>query len=112
MKDDRVYLRHILDSIARIENYTAGGRPIFDANPMVQDAVVRNLEMIGEAVRHVSDDLRNRHPHVPWGRIAGMRDILIHHYFGVRLETVWNVVAIDLPKLKHNVEAMLAESEA
>ncbi len=64
MKDDAVYLRHILDAVAKVEHYTAGGRDAFFADPMIQDAVLRNLEIIGEAVRNLSADLRRRHPEV------------------------------------------------
>lgn len=92
MKDDRVYLNHIRDAIARIESYTSGGRAAFLEQTIVQDAVVRNLEIIGEAVKNLSEPLRASCPEVPRGQIAGMRDVLIHDYFGVRLETVWNAV--------------------
>lgn len=112
MKDDRVYLLHIRDSIVRIEAYTARGRDAFFAETMVQDAVIRNLEIIGEAVKNLSADLRAGHPEVPWPRIAGMRDVLIHDYFGVRLETVWNAVALRLPALKRQVEVLLASTAA
>ncbi|MCK6556133.1 DUF86 domain-containing protein [Candidatus Binatia bacterium] len=67
---------------------------------MVQDAVIRNLDIVGEAVKNLSADLRAGHPEVLWPRIAGIRDVLIHGHFGVRLETVWNVVALRLPELK------------
>lgn len=107
MKDDRVSLAHIRDAIARIESYTQGGREAFFADTKTQDAVIRNLEVIGEAVKNLSADLRVTHPEMPWTRIAGMRDVLIHDYFGVRLETVWNAVEHRLPELKRCVEALL-----
>ena len=75
MKDDRVYLLHIRDAIARIESYTSGDKSRFLQDTMIQDAVIRNLEVIGEAVKNLSADLRSQHPQVPWGRIAGMRDV-------------------------------------
>ena len=75
--------------------------------PMVQDAVIRNLEVIGEAVKGLSTDLRNANPDIPWQRIAGMRDVLIHHYFGVKLETVWQVLVEHLPNLKSRVNDLL-----
>jgi uncharacterized protein with HEPN domain len=110
MKDDRVYLHHIQDAIARIESYVARGRDAFLAETIIQDAVIRNLEVIGEAVKNLSEDLRAKHPNVPWTRIAGMRDVLIHEYFGVRLETVWAVIENRLPELKLHVDALLSGS--
>lgn len=108
-KDETVYLQHILDCIGRIVEYTAQGKDAFDESHMIQDAVLRNLEVIGEAVKHISAEFRAAHPEVAWSRLAGMRDILIHHYFGVRLETVWNVVEYELPKLQRHVEQLLVE---
>ncbi len=107
MKDDRVYLRHIRDAIARIGSYVTGGREAFLADTMIQDAVIRNLEVIGEAVKNLSSGLRDRHPDIPWTRIAGMRDVLIHEYFGVRIETVWAAVENRLPELKRYVDELL-----
>lgn len=111
MKSDRVYLLHIRDAIDRIHVYTAGGKDAFFATPMRQDAVVRNLEIIGEAVKNLSDALKAMHQEIPWKRIAGMRDKLIHEYFGVNLELVWDIVADELPELKRCVESMLQESQ-
>lgn len=84
MKDDRVYLEHILESAAKIRRFVASGRDAFFADDMAQDAVVRNLEIIGEATKQLSDGLRARHPDLPWRAMARMRDRLIHAYFGVR----------------------------
>ncbi len=107
MKDDQVYLAHIRDAIERIEAFTSGGSDQFLADPMVQDAVIRNLEVIGEAVKGLSDDLRSANPEVPWKQIAGMRDVLIHHYFGVKLDTVWQVVIEHLPPLRDRVRLLI-----
>lgn len=107
MKDGQVFLAHIRDAIARIESYTQGGREAFLGDTKTQDAVIRNLEVIGEAVKNLSAGLRAKHPEVPWTRIAGMRDVLIHGYFGVRLETVWNAVEHRLPELKRYVAALI-----
>jgi uncharacterized protein with HEPN domain len=102
-------LAHIRDAIERIETYTSGGHDEFLTNPMVQDAVIRNLEIIGEAVKALSEELRTNNPDVPWKQIAGMRDVLIHHYFGVKLETVWRVAVEHLPPLGTKVRALLAD---
>jgi uncharacterized protein with HEPN domain len=109
MKDTRVYLLHIRDAIVQIESYTEGGREEFFNNKMIQDAVIRNLEIIGEATKKLTPDLRDRHPEVPWSRIAGMRDVLIHDYFEVDLQIVWDVVQNRLPEFKRHIEALITE---
>jgi uncharacterized protein with HEPN domain len=108
VKDDRIFLQHVRDAIARIERYTADGREHFDADTMVQDAVIRNLEVIGEAVKQVSQPTRDQAPDVPWKQIAGMRDVLIHHYFGVKLDTVWAVVEQHIAPLRRAVDGLLS----
>ncbi len=90
---------HILDSIARIERYTEAGKNAFLADTLIQDAVLRNLEVIGEAVKQLSEEARAAAPEILWRRIAGMRDKLIHDYLGVSLELVWGVVERELPRL-------------
>ena len=109
MKDDRIYLAHIRDAIARILDYTSQGKAYFDQDEKTQDAVVRNLEIIGEAVKNVSNELWERQPDVPWRRLAGMRDKLIHEYFGVNLAIVWAVVDQNLTKLGAQVSEILKE---
>jgi uncharacterized protein with HEPN domain len=74
---------------------------------MIQDAVIRNLEVIGEAAKGLSEELRLVNSDIPWRQIAGLRDVLIHHYFGVKLETVWQVVVEHLPRLRERVEQLL-----
>ncbi|MBI4587368.1 MAG: DUF86 domain-containing protein [Candidatus Rokubacteria bacterium] len=108
MKEDSVYLKHIRDAIARVESYTAGGPKSFFQNTMVQDAVIRNLEVIGEAVRNLSPQIRRRHPEIPWRSITALRNVLIHEYFGVDLQIVWRVVTRRLPTLKRSVDRLLA----
>lgn len=107
MKDDLVYLRHIVGAIKNIEAYTSGGREEFFATKMIQDAVIRNLEIIGEAVKNLSPSFRGEHPDVPWKQIAGLRDVLIHHYFGVDVDSVWLVVESRLPGLLQRLEPLL-----
>jgi uncharacterized protein with HEPN domain len=112
MKDDRAYLLHVRDAIERIRSYTSEGRDAFMADTRTQDAVIRNIEIIGEAVKRLSEDSRSRRPDIPWSQIAGMRDVLIHHYFGVKLETVWEVVDQNLSPLRMAVEDVLASLTA
>jgi len=109
MKDDRIYFLHIRDAIQRILDYTSSGKDAFFADTKTQDAVVRNLEIIGEAVKNVSAEFKAAHPEIPWRRIAGMRDRLIHEYFGVNLKIVWERVERDIPDLKRKIEAILQE---
>ncbi len=108
MKDDLVFLQHISDAIKNIERYTDGGEEVFYSTTMIQDAVIRNLEIIGEAVKNISPAIRIEYPDVPWKKIAGLRDVLIHHYLGVDLETVWLVVEKRLPSLLERIEFMLS----
>ncbi len=107
MKDDQVYLLHIRDCATRIMEYTQAGRAAFLRDSKTQDAVIRNLEIIGEAVKNLSEECRQRSPQIPWRRIAGLRDVLIHAYFGVKPETVWNVVERELPVLQGAVAQLL-----
>ena len=88
MKGDRVYLEHIRDAIAGLQQYAGAGRDAFMSERMSQDAVIRKLEIIGEAVKKLSVAARDRQPEIPWKAIAGMRDRLTHDYFGVDLEVV------------------------
>jgi|SRR3989344_6139771 len=100
MKEIRVYLDDILDSIEKIEEYTRGVNfKKFDSNTELQDAVVRRLEIIGEAVKNLPTETKNKYREIPWRQIAGMRDILIHEYAGVSIKRVWKVIADDLSPL-------------
>jgi len=107
MSDDRLYLTHIAECIARIEEYTAQGRDHFMKSHLVQDAVIRNFEIIGEAVNQISDQTLDRTPDIPWHQISAFRNVLIHGYMGINLERVWNVVENDLYNLKEAVNYLL-----
>ncbi len=107
MREDRVYLMHIRDCLARIFEYTSEGRDAFLADTKTQDAVIRNLEIIGEAVKNLSKPYKDAHAGIPWKRIAGMRDLLIHRYFGVKLDIVWDVIEKELVEFQAGIERML-----
>jgi uncharacterized protein with HEPN domain len=107
MKDDRVYLIHVLECIKQIEEYTIDGREEFMDSRLIQDAVIRNIEIIGEAIKRVSPGLRGQHPEIPWKEMAGMRDVLIHDYMGVDLKIVWNVVSRNLAEIKDHLRGLL-----
>jgi len=106
--DDRLYLTHIRDAAERISEYTAG-LELFDflQDHLRQDGVVRQLGIIGEAVKRLSDGLREARPDVPWRDIAGMRDRLVHDYMGVNVESVWKTVKEDVPELASVVRELL-----
>jgi uncharacterized protein with HEPN domain len=107
-RDETVYLRHILDAIARIQMYVQGiDEATFLDQPLIQDGVIRQIEIIGEATRRLPQDFRKAYEHIPWQDIAGMRDKLIHDYFGVDIETVWLTVQDDIPVLKVEVMRIL-----
>ncbi len=107
MKDDRVFLLHIQEAINDVCDFTREGREAFMLDKKTQAAVVRSLEIIGEATKRFSPALKLSHPDVQWRAIAGMRDRLIHDYFGVDLTIVWQVVVSDLADLSQKVNAIL-----
>lgn len=108
MKGDSLYLQHILDAINKIEEYVSVGHETFISTSHWQDAVIRQLEIIGEATKKLSDDLRVEYPEIPWKRIAGLRDILIHDYMGVDLPAVWEITQKNLPDLKQQIQIILS----
>lgn len=110
MKDERLYLIHISECIHRIEEYLGdGGKVAFMASSLVQDAIVRNLQILTESAIRISDELQGKYPDVEWFKIRGFRNVLVHDYLGVDLEMIWNIIERDLPKLKAAVEKMLTD---
>jgi uncharacterized protein with HEPN domain len=109
-RHDSVYLSHILDSISQIEEYTESlSKEEFLAKRLVQDGTIRQIEIIGEAIKNVSEPLKERYSHIPWKEIAGMRDKLIHNYFGVDIDAVWDVVKKDIPILKDEIQKVMED---
>ena len=110
MRPDAVYLSHMRDAIAKVERYLASvDYETFTGNDMMIDAVVRELEIIGESARNLSAPFIAQHPEIPWSRIKRMRNILIHEYFGVNLKVVWDTTHSNLPQLKVFIHSILAE---
>lgn len=104
MKSDRVLFQHILDAIAQIEQYlTNKSFDEFGESRLLQDGVIRELAIIGEAARRVSLSMKERYPDIPWADIIGMRNILIHEYFEVDIAEAWETTRVDLPALKERI---------
>jgi len=99
MNRDIAYINQILEAIHKIEDYTKGGRKVFFDTIMIQDAVMRNIEIIGEVSKRISDEFKENNDEVPWRQMAGIRDVLIHDYDSIDMGIVWNVIAIELPKV-------------
>lgn len=105
---DLTYLEHIEDSIEKIQSYTKGfSEESFQNSTLVQDAVVRQFEIIGEATKRLSVYIRKEHPDIPWKDMAGMRDVLIHDYINVEIDIVWKTVVDYLPALKESVRQII-----
>jgi uncharacterized protein with HEPN domain len=108
VKDPDVFIKHALDCIERILSYTGGGRAEFMSSALIQDAVVRNLQVMCESVSRIPESIQAEHPEIEWRGIAGLRNILVHDYLGVDIELVWQVVEARLPELKGSLETLLA----
>ncbi|MFC1677463.1 DUF86 domain-containing protein [Planctomycetota bacterium] len=107
MRDDTEKLLDIAEAIDRIKKYSSRGRKVFDKDELVQNWIVHHLQVLGEAAAKTSDDFRANHPHIPWPKIIGMRNILVHNYFGIDLDVVWSVTVKDLPALEEDIKKLL-----
>ena len=110
MRNDRERLLDIVEAIDRINKYAIRGRAAFEEDELIQNWILHHLQIIGEATARISDDFRNSSPDIPWSKIIGMRNILVHHYFGIDCDVVWSVVEKDLPVLGRNLKDLLEES--
>jgi len=109
-KDPEVFLDHILECIDIIEDYSEGvTESEFMGSLSLQDMIIRRIEIIGEAVKNLPDDLKKEHTEIPWRDIAGLRDIVVHQYFGLDLELIWDVVKKDIPQLKPSILSLRDE---
>ncbi|MBU1669752.1 MAG: DUF86 domain-containing protein [Actinobacteria bacterium] len=106
MKSDRERLMDIREAIERIQRYADKGREGFGSDELLQTWVVYHLQIIGEAVGRLSDQIKDQHPEIPWREIVAMRNILVHDYFAVDADEVWNVVEGDLPTLKASIDSI------
>ena len=112
MKEDIVFIKHIRDSILRVERFMGGMNfEKFKTEELVQSGVIRQLEIIGEASKNISTKFKNSHPEIEWKEMAGMRDKLIHFYFGVNLKTAFSTVKENIPVLKEQIESILKNEE-
>ncbi|MFT4343975.1 MAG: DUF86 domain-containing protein [Candidatus Woesearchaeota archaeon] len=110
MKRDLIFIEHILDNIQAIEDFAVhSNRTAFKKNRMLQSAIIREIEVIGEAVKNISPSLKKQYPAIAWNEIARTRDKMIHHYFGVDLDIVWNIVELELQKLKKQMKKIRKE---
>jgi uncharacterized protein with HEPN domain len=106
-RDSALLIEDIKTAISRVEKYTTGfDRQHFVADDRTVDAVVRNLEIIGEASRQLPDAFKESHPSIPWHKIAGLRNRIVHDYFGVDLELIWQIISIEIPSLKDNISVI------
>ncbi|MEK6914770.1 MAG: HepT-like ribonuclease domain-containing protein [Nanoarchaeota archaeon] len=105
MKEDKIFVEHILDSINAIEGFVKNvNEEELYYNRMMKSAIIREIEIIGEAAKNISNEFKNKHKGIPWKDIMGTRDKLIHHYFGIDFKIVWKIIKLFLPELKNKLE--------
>lgn len=106
IKDNGLHIEHVLECIDRVQKYTRGGREEFFTDIQKQDAVLRNLQILAESSQRLSDDVKAKHSDIDWRSLSGFRNVLVHEYFGIRLERVWQIIEKDLPELKRQMETI------
>jgi len=107
MRSERERLLDILEALERIEKYANVGKEVFEEDELIQTWIVHHITVVGEACRTLPDDFQAHYANIPWADIVGMRNILVHHYFGIDTDAVWSVVEKDLPELKFNIQVIL-----
>ena len=109
MKDDRIYIDHILECIEWITRYTAEGRDAFFSDRKTQSATLRELQTLAESTQRLSDELKKVYPEIPWESISGFRNVLVHDYLGIKPERIWEIIERDLPAFRAALEAIRIE---
>src|SRR3989344_7295564 len=112
-RDINLFIQDILDNINNIESFSKGlNKEKFESNKLRQNAIIRCLEIIGEAAKNIPDSFREKYPDIPWRKVAGFRDVLSHAYFGVSIERVWNIIELDLPNIKKEIEKIIKDNNS
>lgn len=109
MRDDRLRFLDMAESIKKIEKYTVSGKQVFEQDELIQIWILHYLQVLGEAARSVSEETQQKYPQIPWGKIIGFRNILVHHYFAVNTDEIWAVVQVNIPPLKKELEKILVQ---
>jgi uncharacterized protein with HEPN domain len=112
MKDDQLYLIHVKECVTRILEFTADGKDAFFADRRTQDAVLRNLHTLSDSIQRISPGLKVDHPTLKWREIAAFRNVIVHDYLGIDLDQIWDIIELDLPVLKTEVESILKKLES
>ena len=110
MRDDRLWLLDMLEAIEKIEKYAAKGRQAFNEEELIQVWIIYYIQVIGEAANQLSPFLRQSYSEIPWSNVTAMRNVLVHHYFGLDLDEIWDTVCIDLHALKAMIKKIIAET--
>jgi len=111
MKNDRLYLDHILECIGWIESFTAEGRDAFFKDRKTQSAVLSELQTLAESTQRLSDEFKGQYPNIPWQNMAGFRNVIVHDYLGIKLGRVWEIIEVDLRMLKTSLSQAVGEKK-
>ncbi len=111
MKNDQIYLDHILECIGWIESFTAEGREAFFKDRKTQSAVLRELQTLAESTQRLSDEFKGQYPNIPWQNVTGFRNVIVHDYLGIKLQRVWEIIEVDLRLLKATLNQAIGEKK-